>query len=321
MKTVALLKLAHAPTAAAKHGYHGPMNFMRAIAAPRGSGRLATALGVLGLVMLCLPLHAQTPVAGHPTLLRAINAIRQQGCGAGPVRAPALREDPALSRAAMMISGGAKLEDAMRAVAYRPVRSAQITVGGITGPAALTARVLVKSCAAVMPPYLLEAGFHQRGKQTWVVLAEPFAPPRASDGKQIETRILALVNAARAQPRRCGNQTFPAVPALVAQSLLTELAAGHAADMARYSYFSHTARDGSTVDVRANRAGYRWRAIGENIAAGQMTADLAVQGWLNSPGHCANIMAPNFEEMGAAFVANPQSTSGIYWVQVFGAGR
>ena len=132
--------------------------------------RLAAALGALGLALLCLPLQAQAPAAGNPTLLRAINTIRQQGCGQGPARAPALREDPALSRAAMMISGGAKLEDALQAMGYRSLRAAKITVSGITGPAALTPRILAKSCATVMAPYLLEAGFHQRGKQTWVVL-------------------------------------------------------------------------------------------------------------------------------------------------------
>lgn len=288
------------------------------IAHSRAFRRVAAAV-TFGL----LPFAAQTapPTPDHPTLLRAVNAIRQDGCGAGPASAPVLRENPALSRAAIMISGGAKLDDAIKAAGYRPVRAAQVAVSGITGPAALTPRVLGKSCAAVLPPYLLDAGFHQRGNQTWMVLAEPFTAPDASQGRQVEVRILALVNAARAQPRRCGNQTFAAVPPLLPQPLLTDIAAGHAADMARYSYFSHTARDGSTVDARATRAGYRWRSIGENIAGGQRTADAVVQGWLASPGHCANIMAPNFEEMGVAFVVNTQSALGIYWAQVFGAGR
>ncbi|MBA4328733.1 MAG: hypothetical protein C0428_10940 [Polaromonas sp.] len=297
------------------------MNLQRRMTANhRAQGLIGGCLAV-GLLALCLSTQAQAPAPANPTLLRAINAIRQQGCGTGPTRAPALREDPALSRAAMMISGGAKLEDAIKAAGYRRMRAAKITVGGITGPAALTPKVLAASCATVMAPYLRDAGFHQRGNQTWVVLAEPFVAPQAADGQQIEARILTLVNAARAQPRRCGNQAFVAVPPLRRQSLLTELAAGHAADMARHNYFSHTARDGSTVDVRATRAGYRWRTIGENIAAGQMTPELAMQGWLDSPGHCANIMAPNFDEMGAAFVVNPQSKSGVYWVQVFGAVR
>lgn len=298
------------------------MNPTRSTKSQHQARRLSGGLLVFCLLALCLPVPAKTPpVPDHPALLRAINSIRQQGCGAGPARAPALREDPALTRAAMMISGGAKLEDALQAAGYRRVRAVKITVGGITGTAALTPRVLTTSCATVMAPHLVDAGFHQRGKQTWVVLAEPFVAPQASDGQQIEARILTLVNAARAQPRRCGDEAFPAVPPLRRHARLSEVAAGHAADMARHNYFSHTARDGSTVDVRATRAGYRWRSIGENIAAGQMTADLAVQGWLNSPGHCASIMAPAFQEMGAAFEVNPKSRSGVYWVQVFGAGR
>jgi uncharacterized protein YkwD len=52
-----------------------------------------------------------------------------------------------------------------------------------------------------------------------------------------------------------------------------------------------------------------------------MTADAAVQGWIKSPGHCANIMSPAYTEMGAAFVVNAQSSMGIYWAQVFGAAR
>ena len=52
-----------------------------------------------------------------------------------------------------------------------------------------------------------------------------------------------------------------------------------------------------------------------------MQADAAVQGWLNSPGHCANIMSPTYTEMGTAFAVNDKSGAGIYWVQVFGAAR
>ncbi|MBA3594468.1 MAG: CAP domain-containing protein [Pseudomonadota bacterium] len=297
------------------------MNFKHGIFTHLRPRQLATVFGVFSLLAPGLPLQAQTPPPDNPTLLRAINAVRDQGCGSGPASSPALRESAALSRAAVMISGGAQLDDAIHAAGYRPARAAQLIVGGISGADALAPRVLGKSCPAVMPPHFLEAGFHQRGSLTWVVLAEPFVAPQASEGQQIEARILELVNTARAKPRRCGDQPFPAVPPLMSHTLLTGLAASHAADMARHNYFSHTARDGSTVDVRATRAGYRWRNIGENIAAGQLTADHAVQAWLDSPGHCANVMAPNFEAMGAAFAVNPQTKPGVYWAQVFGSGR
>lgn len=83
-------------------------------------------------------------------------------------------------------------------------------------------------------------------------------------------------------------------------------------------YFRHEARDGSVAGDRALLAGYRWRRIGENIAAGQENPEQVVAGWLGSPGHCANIMDPGFADMGAAYAINPASRRGsIFWTQVF----
>ena len=277
------------------------------------------ALLAFGMLAISTPLYAQSSAPEHATLLRAVNAIRQQGCGEGPARTPALRENAALSRAAALLADGSKLDDALKTANYRSVHATQITVRSSTGPAALLPKTLGKACAAVMHLPMTDAGFHQRGNHLWVVVAQPFVAPAAAQGEQVEARILALVNAARAQPRHCGKELFVAVPPLLHQSLLTEVATGHAADMAQHSYFNHTARDGSTVAGRATRMGYRWRSIGENLAAGQMTPELAVQGWLDSPSHCTNIMSPAFAEMGSAFVVNTWSTQAIYWVQVFGA--
>lgn len=282
--------------------------------------RGACARAALAILLAAASLAQAQPAAqDHAPLLRALNALRQQGCGKGARPAAPLREDAALSRAAALVAGGRKLDDALKASGYRAQRTVQITVRGATGAAALTQKALGSSCGAAMRSEFLEAGFYQRGAQTWVVLAEPFAPPAAAQADQVQARVLALVNEARSRPQRCGNQAFAAAPPLRLNPALYGLASAHAADMARYDYFSHTGRDGSTVDSRATRAGYRWRAIGENIAAGQVDADAAVRGWINSPGHCANIMSPAFREMGAAFVVNTQSSLGIYWTQVFGA--
>ncbi len=285
------------------------------------SGKLAAACLAFSLLAISTPLYAQSPTPEHPTLLRAVNTIRQQGCGDGPARTPALRENAALSRAAALLADGRKLDDALKTANYRSVHATQITLRGRTAPVALAPSTLGKSCAVLMHLPLTETGFHQRGNQLWVVVAQPFVAPAAAQGEQVEARILALVNAARAQPRRCGKELFVAVPPLLHQPLLTEVAAGHAADMAQHSYFNHTARDGSTVAGRATRMGYRWRSIGENLAAGQMTPELAVQGWLDSPSHCTNIMSPAFSDMGAAFVVNTWSAQAIYWVQVFGTAK
>jgi uncharacterized protein YkwD len=91
--------------------------------------------------------------------------------------------------------------------------------------------------------------------------------------------------------------------------------------MANNNYFAHVGRNGDRAGERAQQAGYRWKRIGENIAAGQDSADSAVNGWLNSPGHCANLMNPQFTDMGAAFAINKKSDLLIYWTQVFGTPR
>lgn len=277
----------------------------------------------MAVVMLAATGHAyaQALPEPHPTLLRELNRLRQDGCDGRGANVSLLRENSALSRAAQLMAGGRKMEEALKAVDYRAVRAAQIAVRGATGPAALARTTLGKSCSTAMHAELADVGFYQRGAQTWVLLAAPFLPPAAAQAGDVQTRVLTLVNEARARPRRCGAQDFAAAGPLQFNVTLHSVASAHAADMARYSYFSHTGRDGSDIASRAARAGYGWKAIGENIAAGQMQADTAVQGWLNSPGHCANIMAPAYTEMGTAFAVNTQSSAGIYWVQVFGAQR
>ncbi len=57
--------------------------------------------------------------------------------------------------------------------------------------------------------------------------------------------------------------------------------------------------------------GYRSFMIGENIAQGQMSIAEVMRGWFNSPGHCRNLMNPEFKEVGIAFY-------NTYWVQDFG---
>ena len=299
---------------AARHGYHGPMRILTIFSSHH------TWCGLL-LSLLAAASQAQSATPSPPAWLQAVNAVRQQGCEGPPAKAAALRENPVLSRAAAQVAAGSQLDDALRVAGYRATIAAQIGLRGYLGPAALTPRALGHTCSAVTQIELSEAGFFLRGKQAWIVLAAPFSPPDVAEASELQVRDLELVNHARASPRRCGQEAFQAARPLRLNPSLRSIAAAHAADMARYSYFSHTGRDGSQVGDRASRGGYRWRVVGENIAAGQQQADAAVQGWLDSPGHCANIMSPAYTEMGLAFAVNKTSSAGIYWAQVFGATR
>jgi uncharacterized protein YkwD len=135
---------------------------------------------------------------------------------------------------------------------------------------------------------------------------------------ELEQRVLALANEARARGRSCGSERFDAAPPLQASASLREAAGRHARDMARRGYFDHVAPDGSRPKERVQRAGYTLQLIGENIAFGPESAEEVVAGWLASPGHCANLMDPRFRDMGVA-VAKGHKARHFYWVQNLGA--
>jgi len=137
----------------------------------------------------------------------------------------------------------------------------------------------------------------------------------------LDQRILALVNQARASDRKCGSATYRAQPPLRWNAKLDAAAQGHAADMASKNYFSHTSKDGSSVADRVSRRGYDWRAVGENIAAGQRSAEDVMDSWLRSAGHCRNIMSPSYTELGVGYATTSRRTYPTYWVQNFGAPR
>lgn len=134
--------------------------------------------------------------------------------------------------------------------------------------------------------------------------------------------MLDAVNAFRAGTRSCGSEgTFGPAPALGWSCELATAARNHSSDMATNNFFSHTGSDGSSAGERATRAGYSWSAWGENIAAGYTSVGAVMQGWIDSPGHCANLMAPIFSHLGAAKHYSATSSYGTYWTQAFGRPR
>ncbi|MDF3036562.1 MAG: hypothetical protein K0S28_1836 [Paucimonas sp.] len=125
--------------------------------------------------------------------------------------------------------------------------------------------------------------------------------------------MLTLVNQARSNTRMCGTTFYNAAPPLRWNTNLTTAAYGHSLDMATNNYFSHTSLDGRTFSQRITNAGYAWSAAGENIAAGQTSVSSVMNGWLNSPGHCANIMNATYVDIGVACERNDSSTYKLYW--------
>lgn len=128
--------------------------------------------------------------------------------------------------------------------------------------------------------------------------------------------FLERINEVRQKGCKCGNVYMPPVPPLVWNNQLTDAAKAHARDMSKRKYFSHTSKDGRSIEDRIMAAGYTYTgyksfAIGENIAQGQESIAEVSDGWFKSPGHCKNLMNPSFKEIGVA-------ENNRYWVQDFG---
>lgn len=69
---------------------------------------------------------------------------------------------------------------------------------------------------------------------------------------------------------------------------------------------------------RAQAAGFEGGFVGENIAAGQVSPQAVVQDWVESPGHCVNLMNPRYRYIGVGYVHQDGDRYGHYWVQNFG---
>ena len=251
----------------------------------------------------------------------ALNEIRRKGCDRRPGVAQALRANRDLDVVAQEWSKGGRLHEAIARSNYRATESASMRVEGSTDRKAILEVLRKNYCEPITNATFKEIGVYQRGDALWVVVAAPFVTPAVKDSAQVSQQALSLVNAARAKPRKCGRSSFPAVAPLKLSAVLNRAALVHSQDMANKDFFEHQGSDGSKVSDRVTRVGYTWRTVGENIAIGSQTAEAVVQGWISSPGHCANIMSPSFSEMGIAFVADPKSEAGIYWTQVFATPR
>ena len=135
--------------------------------------------------------------------------------------------------------------------------------------------------------------------------------------------VLARINQVRASGANCGvDGVFGAAAPLTWNDKLTAAAEGHSQDMAAKDYFSHTSADGRTLADRVDATGYAWSRLGENIAAGYPGVNAVMDGWIASPGHCANLMNAGFAEVGVVCVPGVAGdTFSTYWTMDLGRPR
>ena len=140
-------------------------------------------------------------------------------------------------------------------------------------------------------------------------------------GAGLRDDVLQRLNAARAVARSCGAQKMAPASVLTWNDALLSAAVKHSHDMAQRDYFGHVSPEGSRVGNRIRAEGYNWRAVGENLAGGDRGVDGVIAGWLASPGHCHNMMEPDFAEVAVACVQRDGSRWGTYWTMVLAHRR
>ena len=105
------------------------------------------------------------------------------------------------------------------------------------------------------------------------------------------------------------------LPALKLDAPLSQIATLKADDMMENNYFDHVSPTYGQPWDMANKFGYTYTSFGENIAYGHRSPQEVVKGWMDSPGHKANILTKDFTNIGAGI--SKDANGRIYWVHMF----
>ena len=165
-----------------------------------------------------------------------------------------------------------------------------------------TATLVLLLAALILP------AFHSTAQ------AAPTGPRKTPRRSTIVARIIDLVNTER---------LAAGLPPLTVSTPLVLEAQRFSAVQADMGTLSHRGNDGTTAGQRLTNAGYSWSFYGENLAAGQTTADDVVSAWMNSPDHRANMLSPKATEIGVGHTTRLDDPSRFvnYYVLEIGRAR
>jgi uncharacterized protein YkwD len=148
------------------------------------------------------------------------------------------------------------------------------------------------------------------------VVSTPQSSVSVNVDSKVKSDIFKATNSARTAALGSSKQ-------LQQSAALDKVAAARVADMFKYQYFSHSSPSGATAANLTKQYGYKWMALGENIARGTFSSGTQiVAAWMTSPGHKANILSSGYTEIGIA-AAYGKYNGRNQWiaVQVFGKPR
>jgi len=145
--------------------------------------------------------------------------------------------------------------------------------------------------------------------------ASPTEMPEAPAAGGVSATASTIVQLTNAERSNAG------LPSLRINGQLMEAAQLHAEQMVRLGRLEHVLSGAQypRPEDRLAAAGYQWSAYAENIAMGQSTAAAAMDSWMHSSGHRANILSSSVTEIGIGFARD--SAGRPYYVQVFGRPR
>jgi len=109
------------------------------------------------------------------------------------------------------------------------------------------------------------------------------------------------------------------LPNLKINPELSQAAQSKAADMIKRGYWSHNTPDGKEPWIFISQSGYSYLHAGENLARDYSSAESAVSAWMNSGSHRANMLNPNYQDIGVAVVeGRVRGVETTFIVQMFG---
>jgi uncharacterized protein YkwD len=154
------------------------------------------------------------------------------------------------------------------------------------------------------------------GGELSIVIGSPSVSTEPCPVGNLSATAVTAINNLRAQAQVCGGVPYPAVAPLTWDSRLAQAASGHSIDMAANGFFSHTGSQGSSVGSRVSATGYAWTLLAENIAAGQPGLSSVMSAWMNSAGHCENIMRASATQFALACERRVGGGATPYWTMV-----
>ena len=111
------------------------------------------------------------------------------------------------------------------------------------------------------------------------------------------------------------------LPPLKLNDSLCEAAQTYAETLLKTGQIRHVDDQGRRADYRVATAGYFYHRLGENLAAGQISWERALEMWLQSPPHRANLLNADYRELGIGFTADDAAKYRTTWTQLLGARR